>query len=377
MSKFDRYILSQCFSVYGFFTLVFVLLVWINRAVILFDELIGDGHSAWVFLEFSSLALPSVFAAVLPLSSFAATLYVTNRLSNESELAVMQATGFSPWRLARPFAYFGLLSALFLAVFTLFLAPLAGQKQTYRETELSSDLAAKLLKDGVFQHPADGVTLYIREILATGELKDTYISDRRDPKQSVTHTASTGYLLRQGDRNIVVLSDGQTQNYEKETETLSITQFADWTYDLGSDIFDNAPTKFAISKVPTSTILLTPKLAQQISNRPPAFVNEELHKRLHGPVLAFTTALVGFGAIFVAGFSRFGVGRYMLFGIFILVLMKMIESAVTGPTRTIYELWPLIYAPSIFGLACVCMMLLWTQRSRKIAPPIAETGAAS
>ena len=53
-----------------------------------------------MFLEFTALALPNVIRLVLPLSAFAATIYVTNRLSAESELTVMQATGFGPggWR---------------------------------------------------------------------------------------------------------------------------------------------------------------------------------------------------------------------------------------------------------------------------------------
>ena len=46
--------------VFAFFTLVFALVMWINRAVTLFDELVTDGHSAKVFLEFSVLALPTV-----------------------------------------------------------------------------------------------------------------------------------------------------------------------------------------------------------------------------------------------------------------------------------------------------------------------------
>ena len=101
MSHLDRYVFKQCLLVFAFFTLVFALVVWINRAVTLFDELVTDGHSAKVFLEFFILALPTVLSRVLPVSAFAATVYVTSRLSNESELAVIQATGMSPWRLAR------------------------------------------------------------------------------------------------------------------------------------------------------------------------------------------------------------------------------------------------------------------------------------
>src|SRR6056297_2753879 len=99
IGRFDRYLLSQLLMLFGFFALVLVLVYWVNRAVVLFDQLIANGQSALVFLEFSALTLPNVIRIVLPIAAFAGTLYVTNKLSSESELVVVQATRFSPWRL--------------------------------------------------------------------------------------------------------------------------------------------------------------------------------------------------------------------------------------------------------------------------------------
>ena len=73
MSKFDRYMLSQLMMLFGFFALVLVSVYWINRAVSLFDQLISDGQSAWVFLEFTALTLPNVIRLVLPVAAFVAT----------------------------------------------------------------------------------------------------------------------------------------------------------------------------------------------------------------------------------------------------------------------------------------------------------------
>ena len=41
MARFDRYLLSQLMVVFGFFSLVLVMVYWINRAVVLFDRLIA------------------------------------------------------------------------------------------------------------------------------------------------------------------------------------------------------------------------------------------------------------------------------------------------------------------------------------------------
>ena len=88
MARFDRYMLSQLLLFFGFFALVLVAVFWINRAVRLFDRLIADGQSLWVFLEFTALGLPGLILQVLPLAAFAGTVYVMNRLAAESEIIV-------------------------------------------------------------------------------------------------------------------------------------------------------------------------------------------------------------------------------------------------------------------------------------------------
>ena len=115
---FDRYLLSQLLTLFGFFSLVLVAVYWINRALLLFDRLIQNGHSAAVFLEFSALALPNVIRVVLPIAAFAAAVYATNRMRGDSELVVIQASGISPLRGARAVAGFGVIAGAVTMILT-------------------------------------------------------------------------------------------------------------------------------------------------------------------------------------------------------------------------------------------------------------------
>ena len=164
MTRIDKYILSQFLGLFGFFGLVLVSVYWINRAVSLFEQLIQDGQTALVVLEFTALTLPLVISVVLPVAAFAATAYGTNRLASESELTAMQAAGLSPWRLARPVLVFGLLVGLMVAVLAHALVPLARARLAERQAEVAENVSARFLKPGAFQYPADGVTLFIGDI---------------------------------------------------------------------------------------------------------------------------------------------------------------------------------------------------------------------
>jgi len=66
------------------------------------------------------------------------------------------------------------------------------------------------------------------------------------------------------------------------------------------------------------------------------------------------------------------VGRQIIGAIFLLVMVKLVESIVTDPVRNNAALWPLVYLQSVFGLGAA-ITLLWIAakpRSRRaIAPP--------
>lgn len=356
---------------FGFFALVLVSVYWVNRAVVLFDQLIADGHSALIFLEFSALSLPKVIGIVLPMAAFAGTVYVTNRLSSESELTVMQATGFSPWRLGRPVLLFGVIVALMMGILTHYLIPASIKQLQVREAEISGSVSARLLREGTFLHPTRGVTFYISDISAEGELREVYLSDRRQEERPVTYTAERAYLVRDGAAVRLVMVDGMAQTLSSDGR-LSTTNFDDFSYDVSSLIARaTAPTP-QIETASTWTLLSDPSAAAELTGSPEAEVLEEAHARFQQPLLGLCAGLIGFATLLVGGFSRFGVWRQIVGAIFLLVVVKLVESAVTEPVRSDPALWPLIYLPTVVGLA-IAGGLLWRADHpfglRRRAPP--------
>ena len=189
MSRFDRYMLSRLMMVFGFFALVLISVYWVNSAVRLFDRLISDNQSVWVFLELTALSLPNVIRLMLPVAAFAAVVFTTQRMTGDSELVVMQATGFSPYRLARPVLYFGLIVALLTALLAHLLVPLARTRLNERNSEISENVSQRLLSEGTILHPGPGLMLYIRTISQKGELADVFLSDSRDGRDSMIRRA--------------------------------------------------------------------------------------------------------------------------------------------------------------------------------------------
>ena len=354
MRKFDRYILSQLMVMFGFFALVLVSVYWVNNTVKVFDRLISDGHSAAVVLEFTLLSLPNVVRSVLPIAAFGAAVYVTNRLSSESELTVMQATGFSPWRLAWPVIVFGVITATMMSIMTHTLVPVSLQQLRDRETDIAKDLYARLLRPGTFLHPAKGITLYIRDISDDGRLSDIFVSDRRNPDVSNIYTAKTAYLMRDTRGTKLVMVNGLVQVLSTKDQLLSTTSFEDLSYDISALIKTQTDKNRNIKQIPTGELLRWSGQIAEQSGVSLGRVLQEAHGRFQQPLLCLVAALIGFSTLLTAGFSRFGIGRQIVFAIALLVLIKLTESVMIDPVRANPNLWPLIYAPTLVG----CLLTL-------------------
>lgn len=371
MSRFDRYMLSRFMVLFGFFALVLVAVYWVNRAVILFDRLIGDGHSAAIFLEFTALSLPNVIRLVLPMAAFAATTYVTNRLSADSELAVVQATGYSPWRLARPVALFGLLVMAMMLVLSHVLVPASLAQLREREGDIAESVSAQLLREGQFLHPSDDVTFYIREITPEGELTDVFLSDRRQEGRAVTYTADTAYILSEGGAFNLVMLNGLAQTYDAAEERLSTTNFEDLTYDISGLVEGAGDRRRRTYAMSSYELFFRTEEMAEIASDTVGEVLEEAHGRNQQPLLALVAALIGYSALIAGGFSRFGLGRQIVLAIFLLVVVKLVESVVTTPVRENGALWPLIYLPTVAGLGIVAVLLHLASRPFRRGPAAA------
>ena len=355
--RFDRYLLSQLLMLFGFFALVLVLVYWVNRAVVLFDQLIANGQSAVVFLEFTALSLPNVIRVVLPIAAFTATVYVGNKLSSESELVVVQATGFSPWRLIRPILVFGCFVFATSSVLAHFLVPISLTRLNERTIEISENMTARLLSEGQFLHPADDITFYIREISPVGELRNIFLSDTRDPEASMTYTAREALLIRGETAPTLLMFDGMAQRFETDGKLLSVTRFEDFVFSLDGLVDTIASGRRRPDELPTPVLLVASERTQSITGVSRSALIAEAHERISNSLNGLVAPLIGFAALLMGGFSRFGVWRQIFVAILALIAVQMLTQMGQGIVQKDASWWLVGYIGPAFGIALGVGML--------------------
>ncbi len=342
--------------VFGFFAFVIVMIYWINRAITLFDRLVGDGQSVAVFIEFTLLIIPFLLFIILPLATFAAAIQVSNRLSSESEMVVLRSSGISAFRLARPPLVFGTLVCLLMLALSHILVPIARTQLAEREAALSEDVTSRFLEEGRFMHPAAGVTVFIGEITPDGVLERVLLSDARSADQQVLYSSDQALLVQTDAGPRLVMIDGLAQSLSPDGQ-LSVLSFQDFAFDLDEIAQPSVGVLRDLRAYPTRTLFEADPEVLAATGFSRAQFLHEAHTRSTKPLTTIFIALIGFSALLVGSFSRFGFWQQVAFGVLLLVVLQLVNNAAENAALSSETAWPLLYAPVLVGALMAGVML--------------------
>ena len=361
LARFDRYVLGQLMVVFGFFSFVIVMIYWVNRAITLFDKLVGDGQSTKVFLEFALLIVPFILFIILPISAFAASVNVANRLSSESEMVVLRSSGVSAFRLVRPVFVFGLIVCGMMLLLVHVLVPLSRNQLALREAAVSEDITAQFLEAGRFMSPAPGVTLFIGQITQSGVLERVMLSDARVPENRVVYTSDQALLLKTDEGPRLVMISGLSQQLSAN-DTLSVLSFKDVAFNLGELADTQSAVVRDLRALPTSVLLAADPEMLALLGYSRAYFLHEAHTRFSKPLTGLFTAMIGFAALLVGAFSRFGFWQQVAGAVGLLIVIQMSNNWAENLAQNHANAWPLLYTPAVLGLVFTLGLLLASDR---------------
>jgi lipopolysaccharide export system permease protein len=151
----------------------------------------------------------------------------------------------------------------------------------------------------------------------------------------------------------------------KATERLAVTRFSDATFELAGLIDLGARTGRSIAEVSTPELLQpTPELeAETRASR--AALLQEGHARFAQPFLAIAASLIGFAALLLGSFSRFGLWRQIVVAIALLIIVQLINTQATGVALRSDKAWPAVYLAPTIGTGIGLVLLWMSQRPRR------------
>src|ERR1700710_562793 len=214
MGSIDKYIFRTTLASFALILVSLTGVIWITQALRGIDLMTSQGQTIITFLGITSLAIPVLVLIIAPIALMIAVSHTLNKLATDSEIIVMNAAGFSPIRLFRPFLYATVVVAILVAFIGAYLAPDGMRRLKRWDAEITADVLANILQPGRFAPLDQNLTIRIRERQPGGLLVGIFVDDRRNPDERVSIIADHGTVLRNGGGSFLVLEDGNLERFE-------------------------------------------------------------------------------------------------------------------------------------------------------------------
>ncbi|QNT79619.1 LPS export ABC transporter permease LptF [Entomobacter blattae] len=360
LSLLDRYILRQLMAALLATTSGLAALIWLTQSLRFVSMVVERGLSLWVFIQLTSLLMPSFFSVILPITTFVVVQFIYQRLSGDRELTVMQAAGLSPYFLAKPGIICAFWSMIGCFILNIWLVPLSYHSFRQYEFEIRNKMAAFLLQEGVFTHLSDTMTVYVRAKDNTGILRGILIEDDRQKDGHATIFAEQGKLVIQAGLPKVVLFNGTREVIDQKTGRLKVLSFTQNTVELSSSKKDD--TRYRDAAEMSLSELFNPD-PQEIAERDFGKLAVEAHRRLTSPLMAFSFALVALFSVLRGAFSRHGNILRPFLAVLTIVCLMAVNLVIQNLAGRNTFMIPFIWVEAILPGA-ICAYILFEKEVR-------------
>lgn len=227
-----RYIFFEMLPGFLLGMAVFLSIIVMFQILRMTDMAIAHGLDVITVIEIISYVCISMLPALFPMSLLFSVLLTYGRLSNDSEIVALKASGLSMNTLLTPALILSFFIAIISAQTSFYLAPWGNRKFEVLYTRAASTKPAIAIKPGTFSEGFFDMVIYANEVDSeNGFLKHVFIYDPRDIKSPLTIIAKSGKIIpdpENPNHNVLLrLNEG---DIHRKSEAHTKIKFS--TYDL-------------------------------------------------------------------------------------------------------------------------------------------------
>ena len=291
MTIFGRYVFRQAAAALLLILMSLSGVVWIALALRQLNLVTTEGQDALTFVMMTTLALPNMMALIAPVALLVATIHTLNRLSGDSELIVLTASGANTWTIARPLLVLALIVATAVAAVNHYGMPWSLRLLRDYVIQMRSNLISQVIQPGRFSAPESGLTFHIRDRALNGELQGLLMHDARDPKTITSYLAEHGTIIKRDGQSFLLMHNGHVLRREKLTDPPQIIAFESYVVDLDRFEAKTGPVELK-PRERYYDELVSPRADDPDAKRQAGQYRAELHERFANPFYSFAFVLL-------------------------------------------------------------------------------------
>ena len=370
----NSYIAKQLLTAVLVVVVSLTCVIWLSQSLRFVDMIVNRGLPLATFVYLTMLLLPTWLSIVLPIAGFAGVIFIYNRMAGDREIVVLEASGLSPIRLARPALLVSVIITLLCYIMTLYLIPLSYRAFKELQFQIRHSYTDVLLREGVFNTIANDITVYVRARHESGELRGIIVHDNRDKRQKVTLIAEKGALVVTDAGPRVFMQNGNRQSRDNSTGRTSLLYFDRYTVDLGG-------SKSVSQRAwrDQNELFLPELLNPTEQETAPRNFNEyiaEGHSRLSAPLLGLALPLLGLAVLLRGEFSRRGQTWRILLAIGLAIILEGLGLGTKFLAAKQPWMIPAMYGFIIVPGAIAAALLFRRRIRRPVSEPAIPVGEA-
>jgi LPS export ABC transporter permease LptF/LPS export ABC transporter permease LptG len=251
MRLLDRYIgrevASHAFLGLAVFTFVFFIPQLVRLMDLVVRHSVGIGSVALLFL----CVLPPVLVFTIPMAVLVGVLIGLGRLSADSEIVALHASGISLRRLLVPIGFFALGGSMLTLLITFWLSPLSLRTLRGLENRILSSQAPFAVQPRVFDERFPHWVLYVQDVTeAATHWSDVFLVSSGGAQTSTITTAKDALILAGPDANQVEihLDAGGTHEYDpREPDRYNVTTFGTMNIPIDTSASAAGPARASVT----------------------------------------------------------------------------------------------------------------------------------
>ena len=365
------------------------------------------------FIRLFSYLFPNIFLYSLPMAAMMGVTIGFARLSSDSEILALKASGISMYQILPPVIIVAALISLLTSFVSIKLIPLSAVSMKQLSYKLLKEKISKGIKEHEFTEALGDVVVYVDKInKITGEWQNVLVSDMREVDNPVITMASAGKMSSSLQNMMVSILLSKGSLHKPGNDNAQIVQFDQYQINIPLQPPESKATRLKKTSLTMGELL---EEAQQLNNDPDNKRKTliEFHKRLVLPIGCLMISLLGLPlglqarpgkkalgiqaglVIFVLYYVLFTFGKglaengalpvwlamwspnFLFFGLAIFWIFRVSNEQTLLPiTLTIFLQKTITLA--WFPLKAIYQkILIWAKHVSEISPVYAEMGASS
>jgi LPS export ABC transporter permease LptF/LPS export ABC transporter permease LptG len=292
MRLLDRYIGREVAAHAVLGLAVFTFVFFVPQLVRLMELVVRHSSGFGMVILLFLCTLPPVLIFTIPMAVLVGVLIGLGRLSSDSEIVALHASGISLRRLLVPIGFVALVSALAALVITLWVSPASLRTLRHLEMKILASQASFAVQPRVFDERFPHFVLYVQDATAAAtQWRGVFLASTGGTNGVAVTVAKNAQVISEdeGDRVELHLGPGSTHQYDpRYPERYNVTTFGenDLAVDISGNLASTRNSSLTVSEEPVSALL---------ANQGPDWRDSrvEFNNRIAFPVACVVFALLG------------------------------------------------------------------------------------